>query len=80
MENEVFAALDDVLEFSSKMIIRSLREQAFSDDEIKKIRASCQILKENGVYSFVTDNVTKRELLKQIQEFVEEGMKKSGCI
>ena len=60
--------LDTVLDFSSEMIVRSLKKEKPDDSTIRSVRKSCEKLTESGVYTFNT-NCSDEELFKQIQEF-----------
>lgn len=66
-EKELIAALENILLFNKKVIMR----QQFSDEEIKCMKKSCELLTRAGVYRFDI-NCPWWELLEQIEEFIED--------
>lgn len=70
-QNEnLFGILDEVLEFSSELIILSLEGKKPEDSKVEQIRKFCKKLADAGVYQFQT-NCDNEKLFKQIQQFAQ---------
>ena len=69
--SEIVEALNEILDFSSEMIISSLRGETFDSERLEEIKKSCRILKEAGLYNF--DIELDEKLLHQIQEFASDN-------
>ena len=69
--SEIVEALNEILNFSSEMIISSLMGETFDSERLEEIKKSCRILKEAGLYNF--DIELDEKLLHQIQEFASDN-------
>lgn len=69
MKNDnLFKALDEVLAFSSELIILSLNGNKPEDSRVNEIRKFCDELNEAGIYKFEI-NCDNAQLFEQIQKF-----------
>ena len=66
----LFGILDEVLEFSSELIMLGLEGRKPENSKIDKMRESCKELADAGVYQFQTDCDNER-LFEQIQQFAQ---------
>ena len=66
----LFGILDEVLEFSSELIMLGLEGKKPENSKIDKIREFCKELADAGVYQFQTDCDNER-LFEQIQQFAQ---------
>lgn len=66
----LLVSLDKVLEFSSKLIALSLREQKPKTSQVDEVRHHCEQLSKAGIYAFDAE-CDDQTLFKQIEEFAE---------
>ena len=66
----LFGIMDEVLGFSSELIVLGLEGKKPDDSKVNKMRGFCKELSDAGVYQFQTicDN---EKLFEQIQQFAQ---------
>ena len=69
-DENLFEILDEVLEFSSELIILGLEGKKPEDSKVEKIREFCKELADAGVYQFQTD-CDNQKIFEQIQQFAQ---------
>lgn len=68
--NNLLNSLDEVLKFSSELIMLSLQERKPSDSEIKRVRKCCETLRQANMYEF-NINCSDEDLFRQVQSFAQ---------
>jgi len=74
--NAIMEALDCVICFNKESIICTLSGNMIEEGKIEKVRKACEILSNEGLYEFNTSG-TMKELLLQIEDFVNKGFQMS---